>query len=125
MKNTGTLQVTTPSDCEIVLTRVFDAPRHMVFDAFSKPELLSVGLDRTAGPWRSARSISESVAAFVSCCAVLPESKWECAASTGQHSPLPCATRRGRSATLSSNRAWSMGRPESYDRLAELLAGEA
>lgn len=40
MKNTGTLQVTTPSDCEIVMTRVFDAPRDMVFDAFSKPELL-------------------------------------------------------------------------------------
>ena len=40
MKNTGTLKVTTPSDREIVLTRVFDAPRQMVFDAFSKPELL-------------------------------------------------------------------------------------
>ena len=40
MRNTGTLKVTTPSDCEIVLTRVFDAPRHLVFDAFSKPELL-------------------------------------------------------------------------------------
>ena len=40
MKNTGTLIVTTPSEREIVLTRVFDAPRHLVFDAFSKPELL-------------------------------------------------------------------------------------
>jgi len=40
MKNTGTLKVTTPSDREIVLTRVFDAPRSMVFDAFTKPELL-------------------------------------------------------------------------------------
>ena len=40
MKNTGTLKVTTPTDREIVLTRVFDAPRHMVFDAFTKPELL-------------------------------------------------------------------------------------
>jgi len=40
MKNTGTLQVTTPSDREIVLTRVFDAPRRLVFEAFSKPELL-------------------------------------------------------------------------------------
>src|SRR5215469_6482195 len=40
MKNTGTLKVTTPTDREIVLTRVFDAPRHMVFDAFFKPELL-------------------------------------------------------------------------------------
>ena len=40
MKNTGTLKVTTPSDCEVVLTRVFDAPRTMVFEAFTKPELL-------------------------------------------------------------------------------------
>jgi uncharacterized protein YndB with AHSA1/START domain len=40
MRNTGTLQVTTPSDREIVLTRVFNAPRRMVFEAFSKPELL-------------------------------------------------------------------------------------
>ena len=40
MKNTGTLKVTTPADREIVLTRVFEAPRQMVFDAFSKPELL-------------------------------------------------------------------------------------
>ena len=40
MKNTGTLQVTTPTPREIVLTRVFDAPRSMVFDAFTKPELL-------------------------------------------------------------------------------------
>src|SRR5881397_2975129 len=40
MRNTGTLQVTTPTDREIVMTRVFDAPRRLVFDAFSKPELL-------------------------------------------------------------------------------------
>jgi uncharacterized protein YndB with AHSA1/START domain len=40
MKNIGTLKVTTPTDREIVLTRVFDAPRQMVYDAFTKPELL-------------------------------------------------------------------------------------
>ncbi len=40
MKNTGTLKVTTPTEREIVLTRVFDAPRSLVFDAFTKPELL-------------------------------------------------------------------------------------
>src|SRR5260370_36564073 len=40
MKNPGTLKVTMPTDREIVLTRVFDAPRHLVFDAFTKPELL-------------------------------------------------------------------------------------
>jgi uncharacterized protein YndB with AHSA1/START domain len=40
MLNTGTLKVTTPSDHEVVLTRVFDAPRHLVFDAVTKPEIL-------------------------------------------------------------------------------------
>lgn len=46
MKNTGTLKVATPTDREIVLTRVFDAPRGLVFDAFTKPELL----ERWFGP---------------------------------------------------------------------------
>jgi len=40
MRNTGTLQVTLPSDREVILTRVFNAPRHLVFEAFSTPELL-------------------------------------------------------------------------------------
>ena len=35
-----TLEVTTPSDLEIEMTRYFDAPRHLVFDAHVKPELL-------------------------------------------------------------------------------------
>jgi uncharacterized protein YndB with AHSA1/START domain len=36
----GALTLTTPTDREIVLTRVFDAPRHLVFDAFTKPDLI-------------------------------------------------------------------------------------
>ena len=40
MNDAASLQVTTPTDREIVMTRIFDAPRSMVFDAFSKPELL-------------------------------------------------------------------------------------
>jgi hypothetical protein len=40
MKNTEMLRVTTPSDREIVMTRVFDAPRNLVFDAWTKPEHL-------------------------------------------------------------------------------------
>jgi len=40
MMNTGTLKVTLPSDREVMMTRVFDAPRHLVFDALTKPELL-------------------------------------------------------------------------------------
>ena len=40
MTNPGSLQVTTPSDREIVLTRSFNAPRRLVFDAMSRPDLL-------------------------------------------------------------------------------------
>lgn len=35
-----TLNVTTPSDNEIRITRVLDAPRRLVFDCLSKPELV-------------------------------------------------------------------------------------
>ena len=34
------LKVTTPTDREIVMTRVFNAPRELVFDAFTKPEIV-------------------------------------------------------------------------------------
>lgn len=40
MTTTSGLQVTTPSDREIVMTRVFQAPRHLVYDAHTKPELI-------------------------------------------------------------------------------------
>jgi uncharacterized protein YndB with AHSA1/START domain len=40
VKNVGKLQISAPTDREIAMTRVFDAPRTMVFDAFTKPELL-------------------------------------------------------------------------------------
>ena len=36
--NSDTFQATTPSDREIRLTRLFDAPRHLVFEAMTKPE---------------------------------------------------------------------------------------
>jgi uncharacterized protein YndB with AHSA1/START domain len=35
------LELSTPNDLEIVLTRVFDAPANLVFDALTKPELLA------------------------------------------------------------------------------------
>jgi len=40
MATISKLRIDTPSDCEIVMTRVFDAPRQMLFDAFTKPELV-------------------------------------------------------------------------------------
>lgn len=40
MSNAGSLKITTPTDREILMTRVFDAPRRLVFDAHTKPELI-------------------------------------------------------------------------------------
>jgi len=40
MKKPGPLQITTPSEREIVITRVLNAPRKLVFDAWTKPELV-------------------------------------------------------------------------------------
>jgi uncharacterized protein YndB with AHSA1/START domain len=40
MMHTGELKLTTSGDREVVLTRDFDAPRTLVFDAMTKPELL-------------------------------------------------------------------------------------
>lgn len=55
-KKTGKLQVTTPSEREIAMTRVFDAPRNLVFDAWTKPELLKRWLEYSeTGRLRSAR----------------------------------------------------------------------
>jgi uncharacterized protein YndB with AHSA1/START domain len=51
MKDSGTLQVSTPSEREIAMTRVFDAPRTLVWDALTKPELIKRWLG-VRGGWR-------------------------------------------------------------------------
>ena len=40
MKDSGSFKLTTRGDREIVMTRCFDAPRALVFDAFTQPELV-------------------------------------------------------------------------------------
>ncbi len=40
MTKAGELNVAAQGEREIVMTRVFDAPRHLVFDAHTKPELI-------------------------------------------------------------------------------------
>ena len=40
MRDTGALKVAARGDRELVMTRVFAAPRTLVFDAFTKPELV-------------------------------------------------------------------------------------
>jgi uncharacterized protein YndB with AHSA1/START domain len=39
-RGSGKLKVTLPSDREILLERVFDAPRRLVFEAMTRPELV-------------------------------------------------------------------------------------
>ena len=64
-RNSSTLTVTLPSEREITLTREFDAPRELLFEAFSKPEhvaqwwgqkgstLVACDMDfRPGGAWR-------------------------------------------------------------------------
>ncbi len=65
------LVVTLPSDREILMTRVCDAPRDLVFDAMTRPEHLA----RWWGPrglkrWYTAKSIYESVAPGNTSCGV-------------------------------------------------------
>jgi uncharacterized protein YndB with AHSA1/START domain len=40
MTTAATVNVTTPSEREIVMTRLFDAPRDLVYDCYTKAELL-------------------------------------------------------------------------------------
>jgi len=40
MKHTETLRVTAVGHCELAMTRVFNAPRRLVFDACTRPELV-------------------------------------------------------------------------------------
>jgi len=49
MNNAGSLKVTTNGDREIVMTREFDAPRDLVFEAWTKPELIKRWLGALEG----------------------------------------------------------------------------
>ena len=65
MTSSGTAVVTLPGDTEILITREFDAPKHLVYRAYTEPELIkrwwsgergevtSVEVDlRVGGTWR-------------------------------------------------------------------------
>ena len=70
--NRGTATVTLPSDTEILITREFNAPKHLVYEAWTKPEhirrwwaglrgdvtLVEVDL-RVGGGWRYVMTANE------------------------------------------------------------------
>ena len=77
--NSHTFTVTTPSDQEVRMTRLFDAPRHLVFEAMTRPEhvkrwwgCLGDGYSvpvceidlRTGGRWRFVNRHPKGEAAF-------------------------------------------------------------
>jgi uncharacterized protein YndB with AHSA1/START domain len=49
MRNIGALKVTTPTDREIAMTRIFNSPRPLVFDALTKPALIKQWLTGPPG----------------------------------------------------------------------------
>jgi uncharacterized protein YndB with AHSA1/START domain len=49
MMTTADLTVTTPSEREILMTRLFNAPRDLVFEAMNRPELLKRWLNGPPG----------------------------------------------------------------------------
>jgi len=53
MKETGNLIINTPTDREIEIVRVFDAPRALVYEAYTKPELIKrwLGADFAGWSW--------------------------------------------------------------------------
>jgi uncharacterized protein YndB with AHSA1/START domain len=40
MRSSGTAKVTLPTDTQILVTREFDAPKHLVYEAWTTPELI-------------------------------------------------------------------------------------
>lgn len=50
MENPRTAKVTTPSEREIVITRAFDAPRTVVFEAWTKAEHVAQWWDPSGAP---------------------------------------------------------------------------
>jgi uncharacterized protein YndB with AHSA1/START domain len=159
MKNTGTLKVEARGDREIVMTRVFDAPRDLVFDALTKPELLKrwfgphgwtlteceVDL-RVGGAWRflstgpdgrtmGMRGVYREIAPFERIVYTEAFDDWAAQGSAlitttllerDGRTTLTCVSlapsREVRDAVIRSG--MEHGAAETYDRLADLLAGK-
>ena len=50
VKNIGTVTVTSPADREIVMTRIFDAPRAVVFEAWTEARHVARWWDPSGRP---------------------------------------------------------------------------
>lgn len=82
VKDTGTVKVSTPTDREIAITRVFDAPRRLVFEAWTNPKHVSRWMLGPEG-WTMpvCRSTSTLAGRGISPGAVPTAPKWRCTGS--------------------------------------------
>ena len=81
-KQTEVLKLTTQGDREIVMTRAFHAPRRLVFDALTKPELVKRWLIGPPGWSMPVCEIDLKVGGSYRYVCVTPTGKkWACAAS--------------------------------------------
>ena len=62
IRTVGRLNAALPSDTQIRLTRTFDAPRQMVWDAHTKPDLIRRWLLRGAAGHAGARALAAGAA---------------------------------------------------------------
>ena len=142
MNNIGNLKLTTPGNCEIAITRVFDAPRRLVFDAFTKPDLVKQWLLGPPGWSMPVCEIDLKVGMGGVYREVVPQERLVCtelfdeAWYPGESLITTTLAEQGRRTTLMSTILYvsqeardavlksgmERGVAASYDRLAELLA---
>ena len=67
MTSSGTAVVTLPTDRQILITRTFEAPRDLVYKAYTTPELIKRWWAATAEWSRLPKSISGSVGDGATC----------------------------------------------------------
>jgi uncharacterized protein YndB with AHSA1/START domain len=132
----GSLKLTTRGDREIVMTRVFDAPRRLVFDALTKPELVKQWL---LGPPDSDGSEMGMGGVYREILAperVVATEKFDEAWYPGEALGTTVLVEQGRKTTVTQTMLYESreardavlksgmekGVAASYDRLAEMLA---
>ena len=102
MTSSGTAVVTLPADTQILITREFDAPKHLVYRAYTTPELIERW-------WSGDRGEVTSVEVDLR------------VGGRSRRSPRWSSATRARSAT-SSGQGMEGGLQEAMDRLEEVAA---
>ena len=114
MKNTETVKITTPTELAIAMTRVFDAPRSLVFEAWTNPEhvprwMLALGTGPAGAAvralaWMGPTHAGKSLAALRR---TLTPSEWHILTSSRAALPSWMATKAMPATAATVRGAWS------------------